>query len=91
MTTEMPRLMTVAAAAELDCHPETIRRAIRAGKLTHYRLMGLIRISPDQIAAFVESGLQPARDPEDKRSTGTEEALRQFRLDRRIRKALNHE
>ena len=74
MTDPLPRLMTVAAAAaELDCHPETIRRAIRAGKIAHYRLMGMIRVSPEQIAAFVESCLQPARDTEDKQSTAIDD------------------
>lgn len=63
----IPRLMTVAAAsAELQCNPETIRRAIRARQLACYRLGGLIRVTPEQLVAHVESTLRPAHDPQGK-------------------------
>ena len=56
-------LLTVEAAAErLGCAPETVRRAIRAGRLACYRLGGCIRIAPEHLSAFLESHLCPVRD-----------------------------
>jgi excisionase family DNA binding protein len=56
-----PRLMTVAgAAAALTRHPETVRRAIRAGRLGCYRIGGCTRISPEQLEAYLTASELPA-------------------------------
>ena len=56
-------LMTMTEAAEhLGLHPETIRRAARAGKLSYYKLQGCIRISPEQLADYLAASLCPARE-----------------------------
>lgn len=96
----IPRLLTAAAAAtQLGCHPETIRRAIRAGALACYRLGGCTRIAPEQLAAYLERHRCPARDPQDPSSNsaaasgassgGTEASVAGFRQGRRTRRALD--
>ena len=56
------RLLTVAAAAaQLGCNPETIRRAIRTQALACYRLGGCIRIAPEHLTAYLETHLCPAQ------------------------------
>ena len=65
MTDPPPLLTVAAAAARLDCSPETVRRAIRAGRLACYRIGGCTRIAPEHVAAFLETRLCPARDPQD--------------------------
>ncbi|MGI4950960.1 MAG: helix-turn-helix domain-containing protein [Janthinobacterium lividum] len=100
MPERLPRLFTVAAAAaQLDCHPETLRRAIRRGDLACYRLGGCTRIAPDQLSAYLEAALCPARDPQDLSSSstgasgpsagGTMDAVDSFRQARRTRRALD--
>ncbi len=70
---EHDRLLTVAAAAEfLGCHPETLRRAIRARRLPCYRFGGCTRISSGQLRAYLEDALCPVRDRKDPSSSGTE-------------------
>lgn len=69
----MPDLFTIpAAAARLSVHPETLRRAIRAGTLSCYRIGGCIRISDDQLTAYLDSALCPARAPTDHGLSDTE-------------------
>ena len=95
-----PRLLTIAAAADqLDLNPETIRRAIRAGRLACYRLGGCTRIAPEQLAAYLESSLCPAREtksltlsPEEgsgQSSGGKTDSVDEFRRERTMNRALN--
>ena len=43
---DLPKLFTVEVIADqLGMHPETIRRAIRSGRMGCYRLGGCVRIS----------------------------------------------
>jgi excisionase family DNA binding protein len=71
-----------------DCHPETIRRAIRSGRMACYQLGGMIRISPDQLETLIQSTLRPAKDETSVEAKNTKEVLREFRFNRRIDKAL---
>ncbi len=100
MADRRPRLMTVAAAAaELDCHPETLRRAIRAGRLSCYRMGGCTRIAPEHLTAYLEDHLCPARDPMDQSSNGAGasgtpsggkmDIAEGLRLERRMTRALD--
>jgi excisionase family DNA binding protein len=43
------------AAARLDVAGNTIRNAIRAGKLTAYKILGTYRIKPEDLDAFIRS------------------------------------
>jgi excisionase family DNA binding protein len=71
----MSRLLTITKAAEqFDCHPETLRRAIRAGKLACYRFGGAVRLSPEHLQAWMDAALCPARDPQDQSLSHAEEA-----------------
>jgi excisionase family DNA binding protein len=46
--------LTITQAAErLNVAYNTIRNAVRAGKLTAYRILGTYRIDPDDLASFV--------------------------------------
>lgn len=59
----MPRLLTVNAAASiLGYSPETIRRAIRGGRLEAYRRPRGTRIEPDALRTYMELYLCPAKD-----------------------------
>ena len=44
-----------SAAAMLGISPCTLRRAVRAGKVPHRRLGGMIRFTEDDLAEYVES------------------------------------
>ncbi len=69
----IPRMLTIARAAEqMECDPETLRRAIRKKKLGCYRFGGCIRISPAQLQAFLETALCPANDQTDLSCSSTE-------------------
>jgi excisionase family DNA binding protein len=94
-----PRLMTVArVAAQLDCHPETIRRAIREGRLACYRMRGCTRISPEHLQAYLDAFECRALDqiPQHlnsvagggKSSGGMAASAAASRLERRMRLAL---
>lgn len=64
----LPQLMTLdAAAAQLGCSTEHLRRAIRAKRLACYRYARRTMITPEHLAAFVESTLRPASDPQSRR------------------------
>jgi excisionase family DNA binding protein len=95
-----PALMTVNGAAEqIGCHPETIRRAIRTGRLACYRMRGCTRIAPEHLQAYLDASLCPARDQQDHDSNSTaangtsrggrEMSVSDFRQARRIRAALD--
>ncbi|MGL4966122.1 MAG: helix-turn-helix domain-containing protein [Inquilinus sp.] len=99
---EPARYLTVErAAAIVEVDPETIRRAIRAGRLACYRPGGgrLIRITPEQLDAYMESTLCPVRettppisDPDEasSKSSGTKaDSVDGFRQARRTRSALD--
>ena len=58
------------AAALLDMHPETLRRAIRAGKLACYKPGRCARITETQLQAYLDAHLCPARDQTDPASNG---------------------
>ncbi|MCK9463972.1 MAG: helix-turn-helix domain-containing protein [Proteobacteria bacterium] len=50
-----PRLLNVSEAAKIaGVHAETIRRAIRAGRLSATTALGPVRIKPDVLHAFLE-------------------------------------
>lgn len=50
----MTRLLTVQQAADLcACHPQTLRRAIKAGELTSRRIGRGVRVPEDELAAWV--------------------------------------
>lgn len=56
-------LMTIAeAAALLKVHPETIRRAVRNGKLEAYRRPGMTRISVPALQAYLDRCKSPVTD-----------------------------
>lgn len=97
---EPRRTITIsAAAAQLGVHPETLRRAIRAGKMACYRMGGCVRLAPEHIDAYLESSLCPARDPQDPglnsaaasgaSSGGTATNVDGFRLAQQMRSTLD--
>lgn len=97
---DRPRLYTTAsAAAALGYHVETIRRAIRAGKLACYRPGRNARIAPEHLDAWLKASECPARDPNDPLSNDTEAdgqssggmaaSVAEFRLEQRMNKALD--
>jgi excisionase family DNA binding protein len=70
---ERPRIYTTAtAAAALGYHVETVRRAIREGRLACYRPGRAARISEEHLQAWLKASECPARDPQDQSSNGTE-------------------
>ncbi|MDL2172425.1 MULTISPECIES: helix-turn-helix domain-containing protein [Asaia] len=74
----MPRLLTVNAAASIvGYHPETLRKAIREGRLEAYRRPRGTRIEPDALKAYMDLYLCPASDQTDHFSnyTGARTAL----------------
>lgn len=74
MREEMPRLLTVRAAASIvGYHPETIRKAIREGRLEAYRRPRATRIEPNALRTYMELYLCPAKDPIDHFSNYTAE------------------
>lgn len=94
-------LQTVTQAARsLGCHPETLRRAIRRGELSCYKFGGCIRLSPDQLQAYLDTALCPARGPKSLNSSNTEadgtssggkaERVDAFRRERRMQSALDN-
>jgi excisionase family DNA binding protein len=87
METQLKLLTVEKAAAALDCHSETIRRAIRSGRLGCYRFGGLIRISPEQLRQFLDASFCPAKSPPDP-TTSQRDVVNDFRRHRSIRKAL---
>ncbi len=95
-----PRLQTVTQAARsLGCHPETLRRAIRRGELSCYKFGGCIRLSPEQLQAYLDTALCPARGPKNPSSSNTgadgtssggkAERVAEFRRERRMESALD--
>ena len=93
-------MLTVRKAAVLlDVHPETLRRAIRAGKLACYKPGRCARISEQQLQAYLDAHLCPARDQTDPVSNGensdgispggTEMHVAAFQLARRMNAALD--
>lgn len=73
-------------AAQLGLHPETIRRAIRGGSLACYKFGGRARISEEQLQAYLDRSLQ--RQPEAQQFAERDEAIRAFRRDIRINRAI---
>ena len=63
MSRSLPRLLTVReAAASVNCHEETIRRAYWAGHLKVRRFGSRnLRISEDDLHAWIEQGMQTRR------------------------------
>ena len=93
-------LLTVTRAAHsLGCHPETLRRAIRRGDLSCYKFGGCIRVSPEQLQAYLDTALCPARGPKNPNSNNTgedgtssggkAERVGEFRRERRMESALD--
>jgi hypothetical protein len=90
------RLLTVSRAARsLGCHPKTLRR----GNLSCYKFGGCIRVSPEQLQAYLGTALCPARGPKSPNSNNTgedgtsygwkAERVGEFRLERRMESALD--
>jgi excisionase family DNA binding protein len=95
-----PRLLTTAKVAKiLECNPETIRGAIRAGRLACYRLGGCTRISHEQLAGYLESSLRPVQETTSLTLNGAEESdelsvrksdvIADFRRQRAMNKAID--
>ena len=93
-------MLTVRKAAVLlDVHPETLRRAIRAGKLACYKPGRCARITEAQLQAYLDAHLCPARDQTDPNSNGEnsdgtssggmETNVAAFRLAQRMNAALD--
>lgn len=93
-------LLTIEQVAErIGLHPETLRRAVRAGKLGCYRLQGCIRIAPAQLDAYLQENLCPAHVPTDPLSKperacstllgSTETSVSAYRQARRTRLSLD--
>jgi excisionase family DNA binding protein len=51
------------AAKELGISAISVRRKVRAAELPHRRLGGLIRFTPEDLAAYLEAAAVPARKP----------------------------
>jgi excisionase family DNA binding protein len=50
-----PRWLNVSEAAKIaGVHAETIRRAIKAGRLSATKALGPVRIKPDVLHSFLE-------------------------------------
>jgi excisionase family DNA binding protein len=92
-----PLLLTVARAAEqLAVNPETIRRAIRNGRLVPHKFGGCIRISWEQLQAFLdegkcstvvkESSIPADADAPGQSNNGTAAAVAALRRERQFRK-----
>ncbi|GBQ19573.1 hypothetical protein AA12717_0296 [Gluconacetobacter sacchari DSM 12717] len=60
--TIIPLLTVSRAAAIVQCHPETIRRAIRNGRLAAYRRPGCTRISETDLKAYLDTYHCPATE-----------------------------
>lgn len=70
--TDLPELLTVAEVAErFKLSAETVRRAIRTERLACYRVLGCTRISPADLAAYLESARCPASDLQTPNSAST--------------------
>ncbi|MCP9319103.1 helix-turn-helix domain-containing protein [Acetobacter persici] len=60
-TITLPAFMTVPEAAmAVRCHPETLRRAIRDGRLAAWRRRRCTLVSPEALMAYLEGFLCPA-------------------------------
>ena len=60
MSRREPQAMTVEeVAAQMKCHPVTIRRAIRAGRLPAARFGHLLRIDPADVDALFVTAKAP--------------------------------
>ncbi|GAB6854206.1 hypothetical protein JCM15831A_12300 [Asaia astilbis] len=95
----MPRLLTVKkAASEIHVCAETVRRAIRAGKLAAYRRPGGYRVSTTDLQAYMDTYHCPASEminptwnyvaANGRSSGGKREKENDFRLAQRTRNAL---
>lgn len=95
----MPRLLTVKKAAfEIQFCAETLRRAIRAGKLAAYRRPGGYRISTTDLKAYMDTYHCPASEmisptwnyvaANGRLSGGKKDKENDFRLAQRTRTAL---
>jgi len=91
-----PLLTVQQAAVWLNCHPETVRRAIRAGKLAAYRRTNCTRVSEADLVAYLNTFYQPAEPGADVASQDetrlaalqSKKAVDDFRLALRIKRAL---
>lgn len=95
----MPRLLTVRkAASEIDVCPETVRRAIRSGKLAAYLRPGGYRVSTVDLQAYMDTYHCPASETTSRTwnyaaangrlSGGKADKESAFRLAQRTRNAL---
>jgi excisionase family DNA binding protein len=64
-------------ASRLNLSPSKIYELIETGKLGHYRIDGAIRISDDQIGAFLETA---RREPAAPRRSNLRTMLKHIRL-----------
>lgn len=77
------QLLTVEEVAyRLRCHPQTVRRFIWSGKLSHVRVGGLVRVPETALQRLIEEGGQ--RPPVDHAKKGVN-ALRAVLRSRRAR------
>jgi len=69
----LPELFTAEEVARrLKCNPETVRRAIRTGRLAFYKLNGCNRVSLPDLAAYLESNRCPVQGQTDPSSSSGE-------------------
>ncbi|GEN63188.1 hypothetical protein AOE01nite_14120 [Acetobacter oeni] len=63
MSDAITPLLTVSRAASiLGCHVETVRRAIRSGRLAAFRMRGCTRISQADLKAYLDTYHCPAHE-----------------------------
>ena len=56
LTSDLPRTYTVADVAEaLHVHPQTVRALIRTGQLDSFKVGRYHRVTPEQLAAYLEA------------------------------------
>lgn len=99
-TIQIPDLLTVSEAALLvRRHPETLRRAIREGRLAAWRQRGCTLVSPETLKAYLDDYLCPASATKSLISNAVEASttssggqavnVEDFRRERMMRKMLD--
>ncbi len=91
---DLPELWTVQqVAGRLKVTPETVRRFVRAGRLGCYQMGGCTRVSPEQVAAYLQASLRPPREmaPTLVQPTSHSSVVEEFRQRRRIQRAVDRQ
>ncbi|KXV69539.1 hypothetical protein AD951_06085 [Acetobacter malorum] len=99
-TITLPVFMTVPEAAmAVRRHPETLRRAIRQGRLAAWRQRGCTLVSPEALRAYMEDFFCPASatkslisnavEASTTSSGGSPESVTVYRQEQRMRRSLD--